>query len=120
MIKENKYIEDCMQRVDAFLASQHIKPVSKKRFPVDGGSYGYVYQLGHFGIEISKHQFIIFSKYNSRYIEMEDYDTVEALMNYVLPIIQEYIDDPGITKHIFVRSLNKLKNHAFGLGNKNS
>lgn len=120
MIEKIKRIEDCMQQVDAFLASQQIKPISKKKFPVDDGSYGYVYQLGHFGIEITKHQFIVFSKYNSRYIEMQDYDSTESLLDYVLPIIQEYIDDPGITKHLFVRSFNKLKNRALGIANKNN
>ncbi|MDH3327459.1 MAG: hypothetical protein OEM38_12190 [Gammaproteobacteria bacterium] len=109
MIEENTFVDECTQQVELFLQEQNTKPESKKRFPVDGGSFGYVYQLGHFGVEITVHQFIIFSKYNSRYIDMVDYKNVEELMGYVLPIIQEYIDDPAITKHIFIRQLDKLK-----------
>jgi len=109
MIIENNRINECTQAVDQFLEKQKIIPVSKKRFPVDGGSIGVIYQLGHFGIEITVHQFIIFSKYNSRYIDMADYKTSDALLDYVLPITQEYIDNPDITKHLLLRQLKKLK-----------
>lgn len=109
MTDQNR-VDECVKHVDQFLENQKMKPVSKKRFPVDGGSLGVVYQLGHFGIEITVHQFIIFSQYNSRYIDMLDYASTEELMDYVLPLAQEYIDNPEITKHIFVRQINKLKN----------
>jgi len=118
MIENNNRVEECTLAVDEFLAAQKIEPVSKKRFPVDGGDFGYVYQLGHFGVEITRHQFIIFSKFNSRYIEMTDYDNSRELLDYVLPIIQEYIDDPGITRHLFVRQFNQLKKTAFRLINR--
>ena len=75
MIELDSRVSECVQQVDTFLEEQHIKPASKKRFPVDGGSLGVVYQLGHFGVEVTVHQFIIFSKYNSRYIDMADYSS---------------------------------------------
>ncbi len=109
MTEQNNRVDECVKEVDAFLEKKNIKPVSKKRFPVDGGSLGVVYKLGHFGIEVTVHQFIIFSKYNSRYIDMVDYKTSEKLLDYALPIAQEYIDDPEITKHIVVRQITKLK-----------
>lgn len=109
MIENNKQVDECSLRVDAFLEENNITPESKKRFPVDGGSFGYVYQLGHFGIEITVHQFIIFSKFNSRYIDMADYKSIEELLEYALPLAQEYINDPSITDHVFIRKFNKIK-----------
>jgi len=109
MTEINLRVNTCTQLVDTLLEEQNITPTSKKRFPVDGGSIGTVYQLGYFGIEITVHQFIIFSKFNSRHIDMLDYKNIEELMDYVTPIIQQFIDDPDITKHIVVRKINKLK-----------
>jgi len=117
MLHTSKMVNECEQAIDVFLQHQSIPPQSKKRFPVDGDSLGVVYQLGHFGIEVTVHQFIIFSKFNSRYIDMNDYRTSQELLDFTLPLIQEYIDDPDITKHLFIRQLNKLKG-IFSLSGK--
>jgi len=110
MISRNERVDECTAAVDAFLEKNNVTVETKKQFPVDGGDIGVVYKLGHFGIEITKHQFIIFSQYNSRHIDMLDYDSSTDVLNYALPIAQEFIDDPDITKHVFVRAFHRVKN----------
>jgi len=119
MINEDPRVGDCASRIETFLDKQNIKPFSKKRFPVDNNTFGYIYQLEHFGIEASVHSIIIFSKYNSRMIDLVDYENNDLLFEYVFPIIQEYIDDEDIGKNPLVKHFHKLKN-ALGLDRKSS
>jgi len=109
MLSNNIFLDESADGVDKYLQQREFTPESKKRFALKDGSYGYIYQLGIFGIEITVHQFIIFSKYNGRYIEMDDYKNADELLEYVLPLVGEFIDDPVITKNIIARQFYNVK-----------
>lgn len=107
---ENQFLDYCIEKIDTYLAEQNIPPTIKRKFKETSKIHGTVYKFSHFGVEVSTNQVTIFGKYVSEFFDIEYYENKDKLLEALLPRINEFHQNPVLTKHPFIRFFSKLKN----------